>query len=86
MELNKMNRHLNYPDTSGPAGSAAPSDAPVTPFSEASSRAPGDEAAAGTEGTGEGLCRGCGGSGITAGASCVSCNGTGKVTVGIGGA
>lgn len=48
---------------------------------------PGDEAARGTPGTGEGICRGCGGNGRTAaGAPCPTCGGTGKVIVGIGGA
>jgi len=48
---------------------------------------PGDEAPAGTPGTGESICRVCGGSGRDAGGKpCAQCNGTGKVTVGIGGA
>lgn len=48
---------------------------------------PGDEAAPGTQGTGEGICRECGGTGRAEGEeSCASCSGTGKVTVGIGGA
>ncbi len=47
---------------------------------------PGDEAAPGTPGTGEGLCRECGGSGRLAGTKCPACDGTGKVTVGVGGA
>jgi hypothetical protein len=48
---------------------------------------PGDEAPAGTPGTGEGLCRTCGGSGrIADGRPCPDCGGTGKITVGIGGA
>lgn len=48
---------------------------------------PGDEAAPGSPGTGEGLCRECGGTGRTAeGAKCPACDGSGKVTVGIGGA
>jgi hypothetical protein len=48
---------------------------------------PGDEAPAGTPGTGENLCRECGGSGVTdAGQSCEACGGSGRVTVGIGGA
>lgn len=48
--------------------------------------APGDEAPAGTPGTGENLCKKCGGSGQSDGASCPECNGTGKITTGIGGA
>jgi len=48
--------------------------------------APGDEAPAGTPGTGEDVCRTCGGSGKLGATSCPDCAGTGKVTVGIGGA
>jgi len=47
---------------------------------------PGDEAPPGTAGTGENVCPGCGGSGKRAGGQCPMCQGTGKVTVGIGGA
>lgn len=47
---------------------------------------PGDEAPPGTPGTGEDLCRTCGGSGMLNGAACPDCEGTGKVNVGIGGA
>ncbi|MGK6308325.1 hypothetical protein [Variovorax sp. DT-64] len=47
----------------------------------------GDEAPPGTPGTGEGICRRCGGSGrISGNESCPDCGGTGHVTVGIGGA
>jgi hypothetical protein len=47
----------------------------------------GDEARPGTPGTGEGICRRCGGSGrISGGEPCPDCGGTGRVTVGIGGA
>jgi RecJ-like exonuclease len=45
----------------------------------------GDEAAAGTPGTGEAVCQRCGGSGRVIGAPCPSCGGTGKVVHGIGG-
>ncbi|RZL87711.1 MAG: hypothetical protein EOP82_25540 [Variovorax sp.] len=42
---------------------------------------PGGEARAGTPGTGEGLCRTCGGSGrIGDGQTCPDCAGTGKIT------
>ena len=46
----------------------------------------GDEAPAGTPGTGEVQCPACGGSGRGIGdAACPECNGTGKVNRGIGG-
>ena len=48
--------------------------------------APGDEAPPGTPGTGEDLCRTCGGSGQLNGGPCPECEGTGRVTRGIGGA
>jgi hypothetical protein len=48
--------------------------------------APGDEAPAGTAGTGENVCPECGGSGRLGASSCPTCQGTGKVIVGIGGA
>ncbi|MBW8847483.1 MAG: hypothetical protein JF607_21170 [Burkholderiales bacterium] len=48
--------------------------------------APGDEAPAGTPGTGEKPCPACGGSGRDeAGGVCPCCQGSGKVTAGIGG-
>lgn len=46
---------------------------------------PGDEAPPGTPGSGENVCRGCGGSGKLAGGDCPMCGGSGKVTAGIGG-
>jgi hypothetical protein len=46
---------------------------------------PGDEAPAGTPGTGEDLCPRCAGSGRADGKPCPDCNGTGKVTGGVGG-
>lgn len=47
---------------------------------------PGDEAPAGTPGTGEKQCSHCGGTGrMTSGEPCVHCQGTGKVTAGLGG-
>ena len=47
---------------------------------------PGDEAPAGTPGTGENLCRRCHGSGHAAqGQPCPECGGTGRVVEGIGG-
>jgi hypothetical protein len=47
---------------------------------------PGDEAPPGTPGTGENLCRACGGSGQQEGKACPVCDGSGKVIEGIGGA
>ena len=47
---------------------------------------PGDEAPAGTPGTGETVCPRCGGTGKLGASDCPACGGTGKVTVGIGGA
>ena len=48
--------------------------------------APGDEASPGTPGTGEDVCRTCGGTGPLNGGPCPECEGTGKVVRGIGGA
>lgn len=48
--------------------------------------APGDEAPVGAPGTGEDVCRACGGSGMLNGGACPECEGTGKINVGIGGA
>lgn len=47
---------------------------------------PGDEAPPGTPGTGENICRDCGGSGRVNGASCSACGGSGKVITAVGGA
>ena len=58
-------------------------DDPVPPTPPLS---PGDEAPAGTPGTGEDICPACGGTGRQGGADCVNCGGTGRVTVGVGGA
>ena len=60
-----------------PAASGAPTPQPM---------APGDEAPPGTPGTGEDLCRTCGGRGRLNGGPCPECEGTGRVTRGIGGA
>lgn len=64
----------------GPQAAQPPAVAPTPPM------APGDEAPAGAPGTGEDICRACGGSGILNGSPCPECEGTGKVNVGIGGA
>jgi RecJ-like exonuclease len=47
---------------------------------------PGDEAAPGTPGTGEDICRQCHGTGRIDGGACPNCGGTGKVVKAIGGA
>lgn len=62
-----------------PAGGAATPDrtAPM---------APGDEAPPGTPGTGENVCRMCGGKGQISGRTCPECQGSGTVVEGIGGA
>jgi hypothetical protein len=66
------------------AGTKAPNPAPGA--APAQPAHPGDEAPAGAPGTGEGICRRCGGSGRTEqGQPCAECGGTGKVNVGIGG-
>lgn len=59
----------------------SPNPAPPAP-----ARQPGDEAPPGTPGNGEAVCRRCGGSGRDGGQTCPDCQGTGKVTQGIGGA
>lgn len=47
--------------------------------------APGDQAAAGTPGTGENVCPDCRGSGRLHGKACPTCEGSGKIVEGIGG-
>lgn len=73
------------------AGSPGRSDQPAgqrgdEPSGAQAPMAPGDEAPAGTPGTGEDVCPRCGGSGQLGGRPCPDCQGTGKVNVGIGGA
>ena len=63
------------PDQSKPV--TAPNAGPMNP---------GDEAPAGTPGTGENICPVCNGSGKTRGHACANCGGTGKIIAGIGGA
>ena len=46
---------------------------------------PGDQAVAGTPGTGENVCPDCNGSGRVHGRICVTCEGSGKIIEGIGG-
>lgn len=47
---------------------------------------PGDEAPAGTPGTGEDICPDCHGDGRLGGTRCETCGGTGRIVEGIGGA
>jgi len=47
---------------------------------------PGDQAPAGTPGTGENICPTCSASGRVDSGECPNCGGTGKVIEGIGGA
>jgi hypothetical protein len=64
-----------------------PSDQPAQSMPSTAPMSPGDEAPAGTPGTGPDVCRACGGTGKRdGGAVCPECQGTGQVTVGIGGA
>lgn len=49
-------------------------------------RRPGDEAPAGTPGTGEDICPECHGTGRRDGAECPNCAGTGRIVEGVGGA
>ena len=72
------------------SSSGGASDQPVdggrSPTAPSAPMSPGDEAPAGTPGTGENVCPACGGSGKQGAGGCPQCSGTGKVTVGIGGA
>ncbi len=63
-------------ETQAETGQTAPGEANMKP---------GDEAPPGTPGTGENLCRDCGGSGELDGRSCPTCDGTGKIVEGISG-
>lgn len=76
------------PSPSDPSSSAGRNQAPagVPAPAAPAPMSPGDEAPPGTPGTGENLCRRCGGSGTLDGKPCAECSGTGRVTVGIGGA
>ena len=71
----------NTPSKPRPAGDReavqAPNAAPMNP---------GDEAPAGTPGTGENTCPVCHGSGRMRGAACANCGGSGRIVAGIGGA
>ena len=48
--------------------------------------APGDQAEPGTPGTGENICPDCKGTGRLDGRTCQTCQGSGKIVEGIGGA
>ena len=67
------------------ASAAADPSSTGQPFQTPDGASPGDEAPPGTPGTGESICRDCGGSGQVAGSACKTCEGTGKVTAGLGG-
>jgi RecJ-like exonuclease len=54
-------------------------------MSDTNEAAPGDDAPAGTPGTGENVCPVCDGSGRVNGQPCSNCKGTGTVIEGIGG-
>jgi hypothetical protein len=74
-----------------PSGTEGRSDQPAgqaggEPSGNPRPMSPGDEAPAGTPGTGETVCPRCGGSGKLGASDCPDCGGTGKVNVGIGGA
>lgn len=84
---------LDVPGPGNPNSTAA--DVPVSPVNEpfpdsgaaaspASGLLRGDEVAAGTPGSAEGICRTCGGSGWVQGSTCPDCAGAGEVTVGVG--
>jgi hypothetical protein len=67
------------PDRDGPERPAVP-----VPAGGPAMR-PGDQAPPGTPGTGEDICHTCQGRGIRDGRPCPECQGTGRVTVGLGG-
>jgi len=59
----------------------------VSPTQPSPRPRPGDEAPAGTPGTGEDVCPDCNGTGKAAsGKPCPNCEGTGRIVRGIGGA
>ncbi len=75
-------------ETPSPSASDPPRQPPQSPApgpSPSPAMAPGDEAPPGTPGSGEAVCRDCGGSGRDGARPCATCQGTGKVNVGIGG-
>ena len=94
----QQNQNQNQGQNQGQGGSGqqaqnvnTTSDQPggpgTSPTAQRAPMSPGDEAPAGTPGTGEDVCPCCGGSGkMDDGKECRECSGTGKVIVGIGGA
>ncbi len=58
----------------------------MNPTNSTGPMSPGDDAPVGTPGTGESICPTCGGNGKHDGKTCETCDGTGKVNKGIGGA
>lgn len=74
-------------DMAVPAGASdQPGGGMRQPVSPQAPMSPGDQAPAGTPGTGETVCPACGGTGQVGAKVCPHCEGTGRVTVGIGGA
>jgi len=69
-----------------PRGSERRRDPAAGPTAQRPVMNPGDEAPAGTPGTGEAVCPRCGGSGRLGAADCPDCGGTGRIIAGIGGA
>lgn len=67
---------------------AEPSDPPSSQviFTLPDAINPGNKAPEGTLGTAKGICRECGGSGRMANQRCASCDGSGMVNLGLGGA
>ncbi|MBO9515879.1 MAG: hypothetical protein J7549_17325 [Variovorax sp.] len=84
---------MNVPDQQVPPGAFTASvageedpGAAVDAVSPAAPMHPGDEAPPGTPGSGEALCHACGGTGRSEdGTTCLECDGTGRITAGIGG-
>lgn len=69
-----------------PASDSTRSDDDVATAEHPLPMSPGDEAPAGTPGTGQNVCRRCQGSGKLESGPCPACEGTGWVVTGIGGA
>ena len=76
----------DQPDGGQSGAQNQPGQQPIRPGDQAPPMSPDDQAPAGTPGTGENVCRDCGGSGRKDGGPCPSCQGTGTVITGISGA